>query len=391
MDPTEQDASPGADGLEPTIQEFLGRGQKAGNYRAALKRVLLGNEDETTGAIQPFNSFLEDRGTVHVTAIDKRDLAAYAEHLADAVADAADRTTTTGGISAATAWTYYDYVSAYLAYCVEWDYLSKNPARKGPATAQLPPRPTTQTDEADFWTSEDRRRLLRFADQRAEHALDEHGAAVIEALRNRALVYVLAYTGVRGGEILADPRDDRRDGLRWEDISLDGGNLWVLGKNQTREQVQLPRQTHGPLDRLQTALDPASDAWPVFPTLHRPTLSQGLPDTIERDADQSYLDCYQEADRPPSALTTNGGRAVLKRLCNEADLDVDGGYLKPHGARRGIGELMYRERGAAAAQRTLRHADPRTTSEMYAHIEASELADEVADVVDDDDIPAVYK
>lgn len=37
---------------------------------------------------------------------------------------------------------------------------------------------------------------------------------------------------------------------------------------------------------------------------------------------------------------------------------------------------MYREYGAAAAQRTLRHADPRTTSQMYAHIEASELAEE---------------
>ena len=391
MDSSEPDASPRAHSLKPTIEEFLDRGQKAGNYRDALDRVLLGADDETTGAIQPFTSFLEARGTDQVTAIDKRDLAAYADHLADAIADAEDRTTTTDGISAATAWTYYDYVSAFLAYCVEWDYLPKNPARKGPALDQLPPQPTTETDEANFWTSEDRRRLLRFADQRAEHALDENRTDAIEALRDRALVYVLAYTGVRGGEILADPRDDRRDGLRWEDVSLDGGHLRVLGKNQTREQVQLPRQTHGPLERLQTALDPARDEWPVIPTLHRPTLSQGLPDTIERDAGQSYLDCYREVDRTPSALTTNGGRSVLKRLCNEADLDVDGDYLKPHGARRGIGELMYRERGAAAAQRTLRHADPRTTSEMYAHIEAGELADEVADVVDDDDIPEQYQ
>jgi len=130
-------------------------------------------------------------------------------------------------------------------------------------------------------------------------------------------------------------------------------------------------------------LEPASDEWSVSPTLHRPTLSQGLPDGIERDADESYLDCYRVAGHNPKALTTNGGRSVLKQLCEAADLDIDGDYLKPHGARRGIGELMYRERGAAAAQRTLRHADPRTTSEMYSHIEASELADEVADVFDD--------
>jgi len=386
MDTTERGASPGADALKPTIQEFLDRGQKAGNYQASLERVLLGTDDgDTTRTIQPFRAFLENRGTDKATEIDKKDLAAYAEHLADAVVDAEDRSTTAEGISAATAWTYYDYVSAYLAYCVEWEYLRENPARKGLATDQLPPRPNQKTDEADFWTSHERKALLRFADQRAEQALDERGTDAIEALRDRALVYVLAYTGVRGGEVLADPRDDRRDGLRWEDLSLDGGHLWVLGKNQTEEQVQLPRQTHGPLERLQRALDPADDRWPVFPTLHRPTLSRGLPNGVERDDDQSYLDCYREIDRAPNALTTNGGRSVLKRLCSEADLDVDGGYLKPHGARRGVGEMMYRQRGAAAAQRTLRHADPRTTSEMYAHIEAEELAEEVADVFENDD------
>jgi len=65
-----------------------------------------------------------------------------------------------------------------------------------------------------------------------------------------------------------------------------------------------------------------------------------------------------------------------------ADLDIDGEYLKPHGARRGVGEIMYRQRDAAAAQRTLRHTDPRTTSEMYVHIEAEKLAEEVGDVFD---------
>lgn len=387
MDTTERDTSLGADALEPTIQEFLGRGQKAGNYRDSLERVLLGTDGDTAGTIQPFRAFLENRGTDRATEINKKDLAAYAEHLADAVADAEDRTTTTKGISAATAWTYFDYISAYLAYLVEWEYLEENPARKGLATDQLPPRPNQKTDEADFWTSEDRRDLLRFADKRAEQALDEHGTDAIEALRDRALVYVLAYTGVRGGEVLADPRDDRRDGLRWEDVALEGGYIWVLGKNQTQEQVQLPRQTHGPLERLQRALDPPDDRWPVFATLHRPTLSRGLPDDVERDEDQTYLDCYREVGRVPDALTTNGGRSVLKRLCEAADLNVDGGYLKPHGARRGVGEMMYRERGAAAAQRTLRHADPRTTSEMYAHIEAEELAEEVGDVFDNDTEP----
>lgn len=26
----------------------------------------------------------------------------------------------------------------------------------------------------------------------------------------------------------------------------------------------------------------------------------------------------------------NGGRSVLKRLCEDAEIDVDRGYLKPH-------------------------------------------------------------
>jgi len=149
MEHTEQDASPGGSALEHTIQEFLGRGQKAGNYRAGLKRVLSGAGDETTAATQPFRTFVEDRGTKQATEINKRDLAAYAEHLADAVADAEDRSTTTDGISAATAWTYYDFVSAYLSYLVEWEYLEENPARKGPATDQFPhdrlSRPTKRT------------------------------------------------------------------------------------------------------------------------------------------------------------------------------------------------------------------------------------------------------
>ncbi|WP_306060385.1 tyrosine-type recombinase/integrase [Natronococcus wangiae] len=81
----------------------------------------------------------------------------------------------------------------------------------------------------------------------------------------------------------------------------------------------------------------------------------------------------------PPSLSTNGGRSLLKRLCEEAK--INGDYLKPHGTRLGVGEGIYREHSAAVAQRMLRHADPRTTSQMYAHIEASELAEEVAEVL----------
>jgi len=45
---------------------------------------------------------------------------------------------------------------------------------------------------------------------------------------------------------------------------------------------------------------------------------------------------------------------------------------------------IYREHGAAAAQRVLRHADPRTTSQMYAHIETEELAEETSEVFENE-------
>jgi integrase len=69
----------------------------------------------------------------------------------------------------------------------------------------------------------------------------------------------------------------------------------------------------------------------------------------------------------------------MKRLCDDADIDIDGEYLKPHGGRRGAGETLYRELDAAAAQRALRHKDPATTSKMYSHIDATELAEDTSE------------
>ncbi|MFC6734141.1 hypothetical protein [Haladaptatus sp. DYSN1] len=77
----------------------------------------------------------------------------------------------------------------------------------------------------------------------------------------------------------------------------------------------------------------------------------------------------------------------MKRLCETANLKVDGDsdYLTLHGARRGLGETLYREHGPATAQRALRHKSPETTSRAYAHIETSDLAKQVGDVLDEVD------
>ena len=370
MQPRDSASSTGKHALKSVIEAFLQSGNKSGNYRDGLERVLT-----------QWRCRLEERGIETVERVDKRIMAKYAQYLTQRVA-AGTNANTDDGISSATAWTYYDYVSAFLSYCVRWDYLPENPAQKGIALSELPPRPKKRSGDQQFWSSEDRKALCRHVDQRAREAIDEKGLDAYDALRDRAFVYVLAYSGVRSGEILADPRDDRRAGLRWKDVDLENNQLLILGKNQRIEEAQLPPLVHSPLERLKQSLRPASDEWPVFVTGHAPSLYKALPDEAEMDGEQTPLELLRECKTVPPSLSANGGRSVLKRLCEAAELEIDSDYLKPHGARRGVGEAIYREYGAAAAQRTLRHADPRTTSQMYAHIEASELAKETGRLFD---------
>jgi integrase len=371
MGSTESRANSKEHALKAVIKDFLESGNKSGNYRDALERVLT-----------QWRKRLEDRGVETVENVGKRNMASYAQYLSRRV-DAGKSREVDGGVSAATAWTYYDYVSAFLSYCVRWDYLEENPAQKGIALDEMPPRAKKKSGDQQFWSAADRKALVRYADQRAHEAVDGKGFDALEELRDRALVYVLAYSGVRGGEILSDPRDNRRNGLRWKDVDLENNQLHVLGKNQQREEVQLPLQAHSPIERLERALKPTSPEWPVFVTSHAPSLYSTLPENADASEDDP-LELQRKHGVVPPSLSVNGGRSVLKRLCDAAEIDIDGDYLKPHGARRGVGEAVYREHGAAAAQRVLRHADPRTTSQMYAHIEASELAKETAEVFENE-------
>lgn len=38
------------------------------------------------------------------------------------------------------------------------------------------------------------------------------------------------------------------------------------------------------------------------------------------------------------AISAKGARSLMKRPCDEADLNVGGEHLKPRGARRGLGD-----------------------------------------------------
>jgi integrase len=368
MPPTQP---PSSKPIDDAITEFLTAGNKSPNYRNTLQHVLTQWHDRLTA-----------RDTHTIDDITKRDLATYARYLSQR-STAGQTPDADGGITTSTAWTYYDCVSAFLSYCVRWEYRAENPAQKGLALDEMPPRPTSNSSDQQFWTPEKRTAIIQYVDTRAHNAVDTTPEDAIDELRDRALVYLLAYSGVRGAEILSDPRDDRRNGLHWADINRDQNVVTVLGKNQQLEKTQLPPQTQPALNRLEQALNPPTDDWPVFPTSHAPTLYTALPDDIDTSR-ADPLELHREAGTVPPSLSTNGARTVMQRLCEDANVHIDGDYLKPHGGRRGVGEAMFRNKGPAAAQRTLRHADPRTTSQQYSHIEAGELAEEVGDVFDEE-------
>lgn len=83
-----------------------------------------------------------------------------------------------------------------------------------------------------------------------------------------------------------------------------------------------------------------------------------------------------------SSISTAGARNLMQRLCEDAELDIDGEYLKPHGGRRGLGHELYSKGHAELAQTALRHSSIETTHEAYSDIQAKETATRVDEVLD---------
>jgi integrase len=293
---------------------------------------------------------------------------------------------------------YYAHVSGFCGWAAREGYLSGNPAQRRRAKEPLPEDTGRKSGEQQAWTAEQRDQLLSFVDERAHEAIDDVASdrqAAVKACRDRALVYVLCFTGVRGAEILADNGDDRRgrDGLRWADISPEVNSIQVLGKSGKWDDRPLPEPAVPSLERLRSVSAPSSEDWPVFPTLDYPTLVQtftqamtsrgydiGEAETLRQeqvnDGEASVIELLADYNIEPQALTTHGARTVLKRLTDEADIELDDkhGYLAPHGARRGVGEVLVRAYGHAEAARYLDNSEE-IVREHYSHIEAGELAD----------------
>ncbi|MDB9253808.1 MULTISPECIES: tyrosine-type recombinase/integrase [Halorubrum] len=368
-----------------------GTTQRSGNYVQALERV-----------VPDWIEWMNGQGVTTVEAVDSRHLARYAGHLARRV-NARRASNDTDGITAATAWNYYSLVSAYLRYCQQWEYIPENPADTDRAKDEMPDRPATDSSKQQFWSTQQRETIVSYVDERAYAAIDAdpQSREALTAARDRALVYVIGFSGVRGAEVLASSRDDRRTGITWGDIDTDQEVLTVLGKSQQIEKAPLTDRPVSALNRWQTLLDPPTDAWPVFPSFHLASLRDAARSQLqERDADPETIDtvtslgtadlvdAFRERDLTPPALTTEGGRYTLKKHSQAAAVDCSDdskAYLTLHGARRGVGEAYYDAAGFSDAQRVLRHEDPSTTSKMYAHKEAGELSDVGSDIFSADE------
>jgi len=388
--------------LSESFERYLqdkgkGRGGDGGNYRRNAARELErftewaagdGGDDDWIGIV-PDNV---DRDPTFED-LDERVFREYARHLAG------DR-----GLKQNTVQTYYRYISAWCGWCVNEGYLEAHYAQRASAMAPLPEDDGRKPGDQQAWTSEQRHALTRYVDERARDAVEAYtthpeGAApldkqraryaALKPARDRALVFVLAYTAVRVGELVRDPNDPRRRGVRWEDLSLDDGSMDVYRKKQQWDAASLPDPVISPLRSYRQLMDPPTERWPVFSTFDQRTLAEFVeeelaergehPEAITERRDEYARDLLLALDediRPPS-ITTDGARSILQRLSETAEIDIDHpkhDYLAPHGGRRGMGEVLVRAFGYTVAARYLDNSEE-MVRERYSHIEAGELGD----------------
>lgn len=368
MQSNETRSTSGETDLQTAITERL-KGIDSGKYRSNTDHVL-----------SEFAQWLlENRDIDSLDKLTPTDCRRYAQYLRDQTRNENQ------DLSASSANAYYAYVRAFLGWCVRDGRINTNPAAQNQATEELPEdsdRPNRQ-----FWKERDRNALLAYVDKRVDKSFeDESTVSQKRAYRDRALVYLLALSGVRGAEVFNAPEDDRRNGLQWSDIDLENGTLEVLGKAREYQHVPLPERVCSVLERYRRVAEPPTNNAFVFPTEHAPSKYAAVRDQLE-NADE-YLETIdvnelvREHEIIIPSISTAGARNLMQRLCEEADLDIDGEYLKPHGGRRGLGHELYSKGHAELAQTALRHSSIETTHEAYSDIQAKETAKRVDEVLE---------
>jgi hypothetical protein len=360
-----------------------GEATDSGNYRRNLERD-----------VERFATWYRNEHVEEPTfeALDALDFRRYARDLRDGELWTIDTSRCQGDQPArGTVLTYYSNLSAYLGWCVDEQYLDRHLAQLERATDPLPEDDGRRSGDEQAWTATQRDRLLQHLRERAHSIVDDaaEGAidrqALLQTRRDLALVNTLYYAGVRGAEVLRDPGDDRRAGLRWSDVSLADNRLSVLAKryDTTWDDRSIADQAISDIERYRELLEPASGDWPVFVSFHRPSMYRalreaGLAAPADREADPIAL--CRDHDVVPPALSVGAARERLRMLTDAAGIAVDDshGYLTLHGARRGAGEQMVRKKGFTAAARFLDDTE-RMVRERYSHINASELAKDVTE------------
>jgi integrase len=406
MIPQERTGRSLASSFERYLQDKgKGRGGDGGNYRRNAARELERFAEWAAG----------DRGGEDWTGIvpddvdrqptfedlDERVFREYARYLAG------DR-----GLKQNTVQTYYAYVSAWCGWCVNEGYLEAHYAQRVSATAPLPEDDGRKPGDQQAWTPEQRHQLTRYVDERARDAIEMYTTLpkdadpldrqqaryeALKAARDRTLVFVLAYTAVRIGELLRNPDDPRRRGVRWEDIDLENGSMDVYRKKQQWDAASLPDPVISPFRNYRQLMDPPTERWPVFPTFDQRTLANLVREELagrgERpEAIQERRDAYARdlllalaEDIRPQSITTDGARSILKRLTDAANIEIEHPkheYLAPHGGRRGMGEVLVRAFAYTIAARYLDNSEE-MVRERYSHIEAGELGDVATEALEE--------
>lgn len=241
---------------------------------------------------------------------------------------------------------WYNYVSSVMDYAVRQGYMSKNPAK----AVVLPHHDDLAGDKPEnFWTKEQMNHFFACIDQ------ENHFDVFI-------MFRVLAFTGVRRGELLA---------LTWNDVSFKENSIKV---NKTLTQgdkghqiVQAPKTRAG---RRTIPVDGQTMAY-----LKR----------WRRIQQETFLQLGINTMQPNQLLFTNtkNGYQSLNTPSKRLHKLQDDNGLTPritiHGFRHSfISNLLIAGVPVTSVQKLVGHTDPTITLGVYAHVSAKQESEATA-------------
>jgi integrase len=292
--------------------------------------------------LRDYRSMLAEPGAPHARGAGKckgRILAAFGDRAARDIktVDVSTflRGLDRGGLSPRNINKHRQVLSAIFGYAQREDTfaLAANPAAPTDKRREAPPA------VLDFFEPEEVELLARTAAEgRHRRSLrsataDEVAARCAEDAQDAELFRVLAYTGLRVGEVLA---------LRWGDVDLTGRRLIV--------QRAVSASVEGPTKAWQVRYVPLAD--PPHDALQR---LRAREDFTMRD---DYVFCARLGGRLDDSALRKRYHAARKAAALR--------HVKLHGLRHGAGSLVARQSDAVFVQHFLGHSKMSTT-ERYMH------------------------